>query len=104
MIVLGIGGVLVLNMNGKRDQGQGVIVRLPTINNDSGDKIVVRDSNGLDRTIVLGSVFARGERCGKIEGKIRMDAKIEYRLLPDGRFCAYDDKTSLEDIYIRVLP
>ncbi len=83
---------------------RGVIVEIPSgIGSDSGRKIVIKDSLGIERTVTTGGVFALNERCGTLEGRLAVGAKIEYRLLPGNKFCVYDTHTTLDDVYIRVV-
>ena len=97
-------GILYISGLHRLNKGYGTIVRLPGINDDSGHKIVMRDTSGHERTIVLGGVFTRGERCGKVDGKLREGSRVEYKLLANGKFCAYDQKTDISGVYIKVLP
>lgn len=101
LIAVGVSAFLVTSSHVQR----GIITKVPIgINNDSGRKVVIKNSFGVERTVTLGGVLARNEACGKVIGVLKKGATVEYRLLPGGAFCAYDDKASLEDVYIKVVP
>lgn len=99
-----IAGAAFFLLRGDRVQ-QGVVAKMPTgISNDAGRKIVIKNAFGVETAVTIGGVFARNEQCGEVIGSLKEGAKVEYRLLPSGAFCAYDGKTSLENVYIKVIP